>query len=103
MKYRVTYSPEAQQHLTNIFRWIADHGSPEAAERFVMSIYDYCDGLSSFPQRGTARDDLFPGLRTLGFRRRATIAFIIAAQEVEIHGIYYGGRDYEARILEDLD
>ena len=103
MKHRVRYSPEAQQHLTEIFRWIADQGSSEAAERFVMSIYDFCDGLSDFPHRGVARDDLFRGLRTLGFRRRVTIAFIVSDHQVDVLGVYYAGRDYESLILDGLD
>lgn len=101
MKYRVAYSPEAQQHLTDIFRWIADHGSPDVAERFVLSIYDHCDSLGDFPLRGVSRDDLTPGLRTLGFRRRVTIAFTIADHTIVIHGIYYGGRDYESLIQDN--
>ena len=63
-----------------------------------MSIYDYCTRLSDFPHLGIARDDLFPGMRTLGFKRRALIAFIVTKHDVEIYGIYYGGRDYEALI-----
>ncbi|MGO1544970.1 MAG: type II toxin-antitoxin system RelE/ParE family toxin [Gulosibacter sp.] len=59
MSYRVTFSLEARQHLTDIFLWIAAQDSSEAAEHFVMSIYEYCDSLSGFPCRGMARDDLF--------------------------------------------
>lgn len=103
MKYRVTYAPEAQQHLTNIFTWIADQGSSETAERFVMSIYEFCDGLSDFPHLGVAREDLFPGMRVLGFRRRVTIGFIVTEHEVEIYGVYYGGRNYEALIRDSID
>lgn len=47
---------------------------------------------------GLARDDLRPGLRTIGFRRRAVIAFAINEATVEIHGVYYGGQDHETLI-----
>ncbi|WP_407648557.1 type II toxin-antitoxin system RelE/ParE family toxin [Gulosibacter molinativorax] len=83
--------------------WIADQGSPEAAERYVMSISDYCASLTDFPRRGTARDDLYPGLRTLGFRRRVTIAYTFSDSEVVIFGVYYGGRDYESLIEGSID
>ena len=53
--------------------------------------------------RGMARDDLRPGLRVVGFRRRVTIAFAITEETVEILGIYYGGRDYEALLSIDAD
>jgi toxin ParE1/3/4 len=52
--------------------------------------------LADFPQRGTRRNDLLPGLRTIGFERRATIAFRVPRTRVEIVTIAYGGRDFES-------
>ena len=48
-----------------------------------------------FPDRGNRRDDLRPGLRILGYERRAVIAFQITANSVTILRILYGGRDLE--------
>ena len=48
-----------------------------------------------FPDRGARRDDLRPGLRVLGFERRAVIALQIASDSVTILRIPYGGRDVE--------
>jgi toxin ParE1/3/4 len=42
------------------------------------------------------RDDLLPGLRTIGFERRITIAFVVTADTVLIEGIFYGGQDFES-------
>jgi toxin ParE1/3/4 len=50
--------------------------------------------------RGQARDDLLPGLRTVGFERRATIAFMVTSEAVLIEGVFYGGRDFEAHFRE---
>jgi plasmid stabilization system protein ParE len=52
---------------------------------------------------GVARDDLRPGLRIVGFRRRVTIAFAVTEATVEIPGIYYGGRDYETLLSAEAD
>jgi toxin ParE1/3/4 len=49
--------------------------------------------LSVFPKRGARRDDLRPGLRILGFERRAAIALQATAETVVILRILYGGRD----------
>ena len=95
MRYLVRYSDAAQHDLAAIFEWVADRSSSQVAEQFVMDIYALCDGLSDFPYRGRSRDDLSPGLRALGFRIRAVIAFTIASGDVIVHGVYYGGRDYE--------
>jgi len=46
--------------------------------------------------RGQKRDDLLTGLRTIGFERRVTIAFVVTANAVLIEGIFYGGQDFEA-------
>ncbi len=51
--------------------------------------------LQDFPERGTRRDDIRPGLRILGFERRATIVFQVAKREVVIVRILYGGRNLE--------
>jgi len=72
------------------------HASEERADGYVGRIVDFCNGLSTFPLRGTQRDDLLSGLRVTGFERRVTIAFIVTAEAVLIEGIFYGGRDFEA-------
>lgn len=61
----------------------------------------YCRAFSTFPHRGTRRDDIRPGLRTVGYRRRATIAFEVTDDTVNILGIYYGGQDYETDLRDD--
>ena len=47
------------------------------------------------------RDDLLPRLRTVGFRRRVTIAFVVEPAQVLVVGIAYGGQDFEAILRED--
>nr|WP_246544843.1 type II toxin-antitoxin system RelE/ParE family toxin [Ancylobacter dichloromethanicus] len=80
---------------------IAGVGSPTVAARYVDSIVDYCENLWTFPHRGTRRDDLRPGLRTLGYRRRVTILFEVSDDTVNIIGVFYGGQDYEAALRDD--
>ncbi|MFT3860997.1 type II toxin-antitoxin system RelE/ParE family toxin [Micropruina sp.] len=97
MTRRIIYSPRALQQLTDLYLWIAEQSSfPDRAERYITAIVDHCDGLAEFPMIGAARDDLRPGLRTIGFRSRVVIAFAVRDETVEIHGVYYGGQDYES-------
>jgi toxin ParE1/3/4 len=72
----------------------------ETASRFTDGIIDHIAKLSAFPKRGTPRDDLRPGLRTISWRR-VTIAFVVEARDVVVTGVFYGGRDFEALIRED--
>ena len=104
MTRNVVYSPRARQQLTDLYLFIAEaSGFPDRAENFVSAIFDYCDGLATFPLIGVGRDDLRPGLRIVGFRRRVTIAFAVTEESVEILGVYYGDRDYETLLSPDAD
>ena len=104
MTRRVVYSHRAREQLTDLYAWIADEsGFPDRAENYVTAILDYCDDLATFPFIGVARDDLRPGLRTLGFRKRVVIAFAVTDETVDVLGIYYGGRDYESLIMGEAE
>lgn len=100
MTFNIVFTPEAEEQLVSLYRYIAAAGSPESAARYTDSIVTFCEDLASFPHRGRARDDIRPGLRTIGFRRRAIVAFAVTNREVLIVGIFYGGQDYEALLAE---
>ena len=95
MSHRIEFSPEALGDLIDLYDYIALRDGPERAIGYIDRIEDYCRNLSVFPGRGTARDDLRPGLRILGFERRAVIALQVTADTVTILRILYGGRDLE--------
>jgi plasmid stabilization system protein ParE len=95
MTYRVVYAPEAEAQLVDLFFYIAAEASPEIAARFTDAIVQQCENLKTFPVRGTIRNDIRPGLRTIGFRRRATIVFNVSSDLVTILGIFYGGQNFE--------
>lgn len=92
----VEYSAMATSQLTDLRLHIEAESGIRRATSFVDRLIDYCNGLSTFPERGTRRDDITPGLRLLGFRRRATIAFTVEPHAVVVQGIFYGGQDVEA-------
>jgi plasmid stabilization system protein ParE len=96
--HRVVLSPEAEAHLESIYLYIAADASPEIARRYTEAITRRCAGLAIFPHRGTPREDLRAGIRTLAFRRRSTIVDSVEPGEVTILGIFYAGLDYEALV-----
>jgi hypothetical protein len=67
-------------------------------------VEDYLS-LATFPERGNKRDDIRPNLRTKGFARRVTIAFSVDPKNnvVAIHGIFYGGQDFEPLLRDTKD
>jgi toxin ParE1/3/4 len=96
MSYSVVFTPEAEEQLVELFRYIEAAASADIAANFTNAIITYCEGLSSFPLRAASRDDIRPGLRVTNFKGRVVIAYAVEAEFVSIVGIYYGGRDFEA-------
>lgn len=103
MRVRVAYSERATTQLEALYAYIAIDLGPNRADTFVGSIVDYCDSFETFPRRGRQRDDILPGLRLIGFRRRVTIAFTVDTEVVMILGVFYGGQDVETALQDDHD
>jgi toxin ParE1/3/4 len=100
-QYSVIFSPRAEQQLGSLYAYIADRGGEEWAERYISGIIAFCQSLSTFPERGTKRDDLRPNLRIIGYAKRVTIAFSVEPNRVIIHGAFYGGQDYDSFMWEE--
>ncbi len=91
MSHGIEFSPEA----LDLYDYIALRDGAERAIGYIERMEDCCRNRSLFPDRGTRRDDLRPGLRILGFERCAVIAFLVAEDTVTILRILYGGGDLE--------
>lgn len=98
MAFDVVFSAEAQQDILQMYAYIAEQAGATRAHNFADRVISYCDGLATFPERGTRRDDLGPGLRIIGYRRRVTIAFHVEPGRVTIDRVLYGGRDLPSAI-----
>lgn len=103
MKYRVVFSPEAEEQLAALYLYITTVASPNIAARYTEAIVSYCESLSTFPHRGTMRDDVRPGLRITNYKKRVVIAFDVDATQVSIIGVFYGGQDYETILQDDFE
>lgn len=101
MSYRIVFTPEARSQLDQLHGYITAAADAEIASRFTDGILDHITTLDEFPKRGTPRDDLRPGLHTLAWRRRVTIAFVVEEVDAVVIGIFYGGRDFETLLKED--
>jgi toxin ParE1/3/4 len=98
---KVIFTPLAQRQLEKLHDDIAADANEERADGYISRIVDFCNGFTTFPQRGTQRDDILPGLRVTGFERRVTVAFIVTTDAVLIEGVFYGGQDFEATFRDD--
>jgi toxin ParE1/3/4 len=93
--FKVFFRPEAEADLVGLYEYIAEQAGYTIAGGYIDRIEEACMALATFPERGTRRDDILPGLRTFGFERRVTIAFRVLKSRVEIVTIAYAGRNFE--------
>jgi toxin ParE1/3/4 len=96
--HKVVFRRRAEKRLIELGDYIAGQAGPNIANGYLDRIYAACMALAHFPERGRRRDDILPGLRTIGFERRATIAFRVLKTRVEIVTVAYGGRDFEREL-----
>ncbi|MER9859124.1 MULTISPECIES: type II toxin-antitoxin system RelE/ParE family toxin [unclassified Mesorhizobium] len=101
MEYRIVFHPKAEAELEQLYDDTAGRASPAIAWNFIAGIRDHCLGLSTFPQRGTERVEIMPGLRIVGYRRAVSTAFAVEGGRVLILGIFYAGRNITPELLED--
>jgi toxin ParE1/3/4 len=99
--YTVIFSPEAEEQLASLYRYLAAEASPKIAEKYTDAIVTYCEKLTTFPHRGNCRDEIRPGLRITNYKRRTAIAFEVGEEFVSIIGIFHGGQDYETILQPD--
>ena len=100
MPHSVTFRPGAVADLEALEDYITLRSGPERAEGYIARIEAACMRLAYFPNRGRDRGDIASNLRTIGFERRALIAFRVIGDTVEIVAILYGGRDLRPGLAE---
>lgn len=101
MSYRIVLTPEAEAQLDELYEYIAREASLAIATRYIDAVVERIEGLTNFPHRGTPRDDIRAGMRTIPFRRRLTIAYAVVADEVRIVGVVRAGQDFEGLMREE--
>lgn len=95
MTLSVRLTDDAQNDLFEIGSWIADQAGRDVARGFLNQIENICYGLGEFPFRGSPRDEITLGLRSVSYKRRTTIFYVTSDNEVVIVHILHGGRDVD--------
>lgn len=89
---RTVWRQTATDDLYRLYDWIADRADPDTAFAYTSAIEAHAADLATFPERGTPRDDIAPGVRTLNFRGRTVIAYRVG-KAVEVLRIFHTGRE----------
>ncbi len=95
----VLFSKRANTQLIEILDYITLKSDRNIALNYVMKLHEFCQKIGQHPHVGIEREKRLPGVRFLGYKRRATIAFTVQDSHVLIAGIFYGGQDIQARLI----
>ncbi|WP_438753094.1 type II toxin-antitoxin system RelE/ParE family toxin [Pararhizobium sp. O133] len=101
MTHKIVFRPTAEADLIALYEYIAKNSGHARAGAYISRIEAACMTLADFPLRRQSRDDLYPGIRLIGFERRVSIAFSVEGEFVRILRIFYGGRDFPDTWPED--
>lgn len=93
-EYLVRLSTDAEHDLWEIQEFLKGVASAKTASIYVDRILDYLATFSHFPERGTLRNEIRPGLRIVGFEKRISVAFVVEEDCVTILRILYAGRNW---------
>jgi len=100
MEYRVVFHPKAEAEHEQLYDDMADRESPAIARNFIVGICDHipwvCRLFQSAAQSGSGH--AWP-VRIIGYRRAVSIPAVEGGQ-VLILGIFFGGRNITAELLE---
>ena len=88
--------------MLELYDWIARSADAATAIGYTSAIEQFLDKLGDLPGWGSPRDDLAPGIRTISYRRRTTIAYRQVEDTIEIVHLAHGGRDL-GRAFADTD
>lgn len=93
MTYDVQLSALAIEDLIARHQWASAQADRPTADGYLTRIEERIAALADFPHRGTPRDDLIAGLRTLIFERRLLIAYTVDGRIVTVQRVINALRD----------
>ena len=88
----VVWRPRARTDLLALYDWIAQRADPDTAYTYTAAIQAHAEKLAIFPDRGSPRNDLVPGLRITAYRGRTVIGYRVLAEAVEILRLVHAGQ-----------
>lgn len=93
MNYRVEITENAIDDLKERLGWIEEKAGGAVAEAYDARIRARIYSLAHFPNRGSPRDSLKPGIRSLSFERRLIIYYDIEADVVRVLRVVHAAQD----------
>jgi len=95
--WRLVLSRRASTDLAAIYDWIAEEASETTADKYAERLERFCLRLTRYPKRAIVRNDLFPGVRLIGFEKSVTVVFVVddSRNEVRVLRLLYRGQQLD--------
>lgn len=100
---RFAFSEDAKGDLVDAWHLVYAKDGVERADRLYARVEAFCRSLADFSDIGTRRDELRPGLRTVGVPGLSTVTvlFLIDGDSVTVISIGYLGRNVLGNVVQD--
>lgn len=96
LTYKLTLA--AEQDLVEIYLYGKEQWGKDKASEFIKSIYNRFEWLSTQPEIGRRRDELYPSCRSFAYNKYVILYRI--TEHVEIVTIVHGSKDIPAHLSE---
>lgn len=93
MTYDAQLSALAIEDLIALHQWLGVEADIPAVDGYLARIEERIAAMADFPNRGSSRDDLVAGLRTLTFESRLLIAYKVDREVVTVQRVINAFRD----------
>lgn len=95
MTLRVTWSPDADADLLDIWDHLVRTSSVAVADEQLVRIFTVSSRLSEWPRSGRPRDSIIPGMRSLVVNPYL-VFYRLGSGGVQIVRVLHGRRDIDA-------
>ena len=92
MAAEIVFTQPALDDLFSLYLYVAEAAGLDTADAYDARLRAACARLAGFPNRGTPRDDLGSGVRTIAFERRAVIVYRPEGESARILRVQHRGR-----------
>ena len=74
--------------------WIAEQAGFATAVKYLQDLRKSCQSLQLASERGRRQDEVYKGLRVIGFKN-TNIAFVVKQDHVVIQRLFHGGQNWQ--------
>ena len=98
----ITWSPEAEQDLFDIYQYLEREASARTAEKYLRQISQSCERIRKRPLLGRTRNEVMPGLRSV-LVLPYVVFYRVSGSSVDIVRVLHGRRDLDAIFAAEIE